>query len=136
MKKLVIHILPNWLDIPIKILTIIIVISFATFLFAALIEKFKLYVISHLIFIISMILSFLIICIIAITGIMPDKRNSYTITKTDNTVLVTSHSDWIDNTTYNIIGHKDGYYYLENDQRKNGTIKIKDKDFEKITSQK
>lgn len=135
MEKLVIHILPNWLDIPIKILTIIIVISFATFLFAALIEKFKLYVISHLIFIISMILSFLIICIIAITGIMPDKRNSYTITKTDNTVLVTSHSDWIDNTTYNIIGHKDGYYYLENNQRKNGTIKLKDEDFEKITSQ-
>lgn len=136
MEKLVIHILPNWLDIPIKILTIIIVISFATFLFAAFIEKFKLYVISHLIFIISMILSFLIIFIIAITGIMPDNHESYTITKTDNTVLIKSHSDWIDNTTYNIIGHKDGYYYLENDQRKNGTIKLKDEDFEKITSQK
>ena len=135
MEKLIVHTLPNWLDIPIKILTIILVISFATFLFAAFIEKFKLYVISHLIFIISMILSFLIIFIIAITGIMPDKRNSYTITKTDNTVLVTSHSDWIDNTTYNIIGHKDGYYYLENNQHKNGTIKLKDEDFEKITSQ-
>lgn len=136
MEKLIVHTPPNWLDIPIKILTIILVISFATFLFAAFIEKFKLYVISHLIFIISMILSFLIIFIIAITGIMPDNHESYTITKTDNTVLIKSHSDWIDNITYNIIGHKDGYYYLENDQRKNGTIKLKDEDFEKITSQK
>lgn len=135
MEKLVIHILPNWLDIPIKILTIIIVISFATFLFAAFIEKFKLYVISHLIFIISMLLSFMIICVITIVGIMPDNSNAYTITKTDDTVLITSHSDWIDNTTYNIIGHRDGIYYLENDQHKNSIIKLKDEDFEKIASQ-
>ena len=136
MEKLIVHTLPNWLDIPIKILTIITVISFATFILAALKEKFKLFVISHLIFIISMILSLLIIFIIAIAGVMPDNNESYTITKTDNTVLVTSHSDWIDNTTYNIIGHRDGYYYLENNKRKNGTIKLKDEDFEKITNQK
>lgn len=136
MEKLIVHTLPNWLDIPIKILTITTVISFATFIFAALKEKFKLFVISHLIFIISMILSLLIIIIIAIAGVMPDNNKSYTITKTDDTVLVTSHSDWIDNTTYNIIGHRDGYYYLENNKRKNGTIKLKNEDFEKITSQK
>lgn len=136
MEKLIVHTLPNWLDIPIKILTIITVISFATFIFAALKEKFKLFVISHLIFIISMILSLLIIFIIAIAGVIPDNNESYTITKTDDTILVKSHSDWIDNTTYNIIGHRDGYYYLENNQRKNGTIKLKDDDFEKITSQK
>ena len=135
MEKPIIHILPNWLDIPIKILTITLVISFATFIFAAIKEKFKLFVISHFTFIISMILSLVIIFIIAIIGVMPDKHKSYTITKTDDTVLVTSHSDWIDNTTYNIIGHKDGYYYLENDQSKNRTIKIKDEDFEKIISQ-
>ena len=136
MEKLIVHTLPNWLDIPIKILTIITVISFATFIFAALKEKFKLFVISHLIFIISMILSLLIIIIIAIAGVIPDNNESYTITKTDATVLVTSHSDWIDNTTYNIIGHRDGYYYLENNKHKNGTIKLKNEDFEKITSQK
>ena len=136
MEKLIVHTLPNWLDIPIKILTIITVISFATFIFAALKEKFKLFVISHLIFIISMILSLLIIFIIAIAGVIPDNNESYTITQTDDTILVKSHSDWIDNTTYNIIGHRDGYYYLENNQRKNGTIKLKDDDFEKITSQK
>ena len=136
MEKLIVHTLPNWLDIPIKVLTIIPVISFATFIFAAIKEKFKLFVISHLTFIISMILSLIVIFIITIIGVMPDNNKSYTITKTDDTVLVTSHSDWIDNTTYNIIGHKDGYYYLENDQRKNGTIKLKDEDFEKITSQK
>lgn len=136
MEKLIVHILPNWIDIPIKILTITLVISFATFIFAAIKEKFKLFIIFHLTFIISMILSFLIIFIIAIAGITPDKSNSYTITKKDNTITVTSHSDWIDNTTYNIIGHRDGYYYLENNKRKNGTIKLKYEDFEKITNQK
>lgn len=136
MEKLVVHILPNWLDTPIKILTITLIISFAAFIFAAIKERFKLFIISHLTFIISMILSLIIIFSIAIAGVMPDNNESYTITKTDDTVLVKSHSDWIDNTTYNIIGHKDGYYYLENNQRKNGTIKLKDEDFEKITSQK
>lgn len=135
MEKLIVHTLPNWLDIPLKILVVIITISFATFIFATAKNKFKLYVISHLTFIISMILSLIIIIIIAIIGVMPDKSNSYTITKTDNTVLITSHSNWIDNTTYNIIGHRDGYYYLENNQHKNGTIKLKDEDFEKIASQ-
>lgn len=136
MEKLIVHTLPNWLDIPIKILTIITVISFATFIFAALKEKFKLFVISHLIFIISMILSLLIIFIIAIAGVMPDNNEYYTITKTNDTVLVTSHSDWIDNTTYNIIAHKDGIYYLENTKTKDKVIKLPDKEFEQITNQK
>lgn len=136
MEKLIVHITPNWLDIPFEIITIILVISFATLIFAAIKGKYKLFIISHLTFIISMILSLLIIFVIAIAGVIPDNSNSYTITKTNDTVLVTSHSDWIDNTTYNIIGHRDGYYYLENNQRKNGTIKLKDDDFEKITNQK
>lgn len=134
MEKLIVHILPNWLDIPIKILTITLVISFATFIFAAAKNKFKLYVISHLTFIISMILSFLIIFIIAIAGVMPDKSNSYTIKKIDDTVTVTSHSKWIANSTYNIITYKDGIYYLENNERKDKVIKISDEDFEKLTN--
>ena len=136
MEKLVVHTLPNWLDIPFKILVVITTISFATVIFAAIKEKFKLFVISHLTFIIAMILSLIIIFIIAIMGVTPDNHESYTITKTDDIVLVTSYSDWIDNTTYNIIGHRDAYYYLKNDKRKNGIIKLKDEDFEKITSQK
>lgn len=136
MEKLIVHILPNWLDIPIKILTITIVISFATFIFAAFIEKFKLYVISHLTFIISMILSLIIIFIIAIAGVMPDNNESYTITKTDDTITVTSHSDWIANSTYNVIAHKDGIYYLENSKTKDKVIKLPDKEFEQITNQK
>jgi hypothetical protein len=134
MEKLIVHILPNWIDIPIKILTITLVISFATFIFAAIKKKFKLFIIFHLTFIISMILSFLIIFIIAIAGVMPDKSNSYTIKKIDDTVTVTSHSKWIANSTYNIITHKDGIYYLENNERKDKVIKISDEDFEKLTN--
>lgn len=136
MEKLIVHILTNLLDTPIKILTITLIISFATFIFAAIKEKFKLFVISHLILIISMILSFLIICVVAIAGIIPDNNKSYTITKTNDTVTVTSHSNWIKNSTYNIIAHKDGTYYLENSERKDKVIKLPDKEFERITNQK
>ena len=136
MEKLIIHTLPNWIDIPLKILLVIIVISFLTFIIAAIKNKFKLYIISHLMTIISMSVSVVIICIIAIAGIMPDKSNSYTITKTDDTITVTSHSDWIANSTYNVIAHKNDIYYLENSKTKDKVIKLPDKEFEQITNQK
>lgn len=136
MEKLIVHILPNWIDIPLKILLVIIVISFPTFIFAAAKNKFKLYVVSHLILIISMSLSFVIASIIAIISVIPDNNKSYTITKTNDTINVTSHSDWIKNSTYNIIVHKNNIYYLENSERKDKVIKIPDKEFEGITNQK
>lgn len=136
MEKLIIHTLPNWIDIPLKILLVIIVISFTTFIFAAAKNKFKLYVVSHLILIISMSLSFVIASIVAIIGVIPDNNKSYTITKTNDTITVTSHSDWIKNSTYNIIAHKNNIYYLENSERKDKVIKIPDKEFEGITNQK
>ena len=134
MEKLIVHILPNWIDIPLKILLVIIVISFPTFIFAAAKNKFKLYVVSHLILIISMSLSFVIASIIAIIGVIPDNNKSYTITKTNDTINVTSHSDWIKNSTYNIIVHKNNIYYLENSERKDKVIKIPDENFEKLTN--
>lgn len=134
MEKLIVHILPNWIDIPLKILLVIIVISFPTFIFAAAKNKFKLYVVSHLILIISMSLSFVIASIIAIIGVIPDNSDSYTITKTDDIITVTSHSNWIANSTYNIIAHKDGSYYLENNERKDKVIKLSDENFEKLTN--
>lgn len=136
MEKLIIHTLPNWIDIPLKILLVIIVISFPTFIYAAAKNKFKLYVVSHLILSISMSLSFVIASIIAIIGVIPDNNKSYTITKTNDTINVTSHSDWIKNSTYNIIAHKNNIYYLENSERKDKVIKIPDKEFEIITNQK
>lgn len=136
MEKLIVHILPNWIDIPLKTLLAIIGISFGTFIITVLIEKIKLFVISHFILIISLSLSLVIACILAIAGIIPDNSNSYTITKTIDTITVTSHSDWIANATYNIIAHKDGIYYLENSERKDKVIKLSDEEFERITNQK
>ena len=136
MEKLIIHTLPNWIDVPLKILLVIIIISFPTFIFAAAKNKFKLYVVSNLILIISMSLSFVIASIVAIIGVIPDNNKSYTITKTNDTITVTSHSDWIKNSTYNIIAHKNNIYYLENSERKDKVIKIPDKEFEVITNQK
>ena len=136
MEKLIIHILPNWINLPLKILLVIITISFATFIFATIKEKSKLGIVSQFILINSLLLSVVIICIVTIVGIMQDNSNSYTITKTNDTVIVTSHSDWIDNTAYNIIGHRDGHYYLENDQHPDNIIKLKDEEFKQITNQK
>lgn len=83
-----------------------------------------------------MSLSFVIASIVAIIGVIPDNNKSYTITKTNDTITVTSHSDWIKNSTYNIIAHKNNIYYLENSERKDKVIKIPDKEFEGITNQK
>lgn len=83
-----------------------------------------------------MSLSFVIASIIAIIGVIPDNNKSYTITKTNDTINITSHSDWIKNSTYNIIVHKNNIYYLENSEKKDKVIKIPDKEFEGITNQK
>lgn len=136
MEKLIVHILPNWVDIPLKILVVIMTITFATFIFAAIKNNIKLGLVSQFIFIISLLTSFVIIFIIAIAGIMPDNPKSYTITKTNDTIMINSHSDWIATSTYNIIGHKYGIYYLENSERKDKVIKLPDKEFERIANQK
>lgn len=52
--------------------------------------------------------------------------NAYTITKTDDTIRVNSKSDWVANSTYNIIEHKNGYYYLEGSDNPKKLVKISD----------
>ena len=71
------------------------------------------------------VLSCGLVCIIILGGLYLDTQNhKYEITQTDNEVIITSDSPWIQNTHYPIIEHKNGDYYLE--QRPNKTIKISD----------
>lgn len=136
MEKLIVHILPNWINISLIILLVAIVVSFVTFLFAAFINKEKLGIVAHATLLISMSLSLVITLFVAIIGHISIDETSYTITKTDDAIRVNSHSDWIENSIYNIIGHRDGVYYLENSDRNRKVIKLPAEMFEKITYQK
>lgn len=135
MDKLILYTLPNYINITLIILLVVIVTSFITFIFATITEKENLSMVTHATLIISLILSVVILVSACIASRITTNEKSYTITKTDNIVRVNSHSDWIDNTTYNIIGHKDGVYYLEDRERSKNLIKLPDNEFEKITNQ-
>lgn len=135
MDKLILHMMPNYITIPLIVLTVIIVTSFITLLFAAITEKETLGMYANAILIISLILSVVIVVSASIASRIIVNEQSYTITKTDGTIRVNSHSDWVDNTTYNIIGHRDGRYYLEDEERQHSIIKLSDDEFEKITNQ-
>lgn len=135
MDKLILYALPNYITITLIILLVVIITSFITFIFATITEKENLSMVTHATLIISLILSVVILVSASITSRIIVDEQSYTIIKTDDIVRVNSHSDWIDNTTYNIIGHKDGVYYLEDRERSKNLIKLPDNEFEKITNQ-
>ena len=71
------------------------------------------------------VLSCGLVCTIILGGLYLDTQNhKYEITQTDNEVIITSDSPWIQNTHYPVLDHKNGAYYLE--QRPGKTIKISD----------
>ena len=135
MDKLVLYTLPNYINITLIILLVVVVASFAAFVFSVIANKETLGMITHATLLISLLLSVVIVVSASITSHITTDEQSYTITKTDDIVHVNSHSDWIDNTTYNIIGHRDGRYYLENKESQHNIIKLSDDEFEKITNQ-
>ena len=135
MDKLIVYTLPNYINIPLIIITVMIVASFITLIFAAITDKETLGISANAVLIISLILSMVIAVSASIASRIIVDEKSYTITKTNTTIRVNSHSDWVDDTTYDIIGHKDGVYYLEDDGRRGTIIKLSDNEFEKITNQ-
>lgn len=135
MDKLVLYTMPNYINIPLVILLVVVVASFAAFVFSVITNKETLGMITHATLLISLLLSVVIVVSASITSHITTDEQSYTITKTDDTIRVNSHSDWIDNTTYNIIGHRDGVYYLEDSEHQKTIIKLSDDEFSKIKNQ-
>ena len=135
MDKLILYTLPNYINITLIILLVVIITSFITFIFATITEKENLSMVTHATLLIALILSVVIVVSAGIASRIIVNEQSYTITKTDDTIRVNSHSDWVDNTTYNIIGHRDGRYYLEDEERQHSIIKLSDDEFAKITNQ-
>lgn len=135
MDKLVLYTMPNYINITLVILLVVVVASFAAFVFSVITNKETLGMITHATLLIALILSVVILVSASITSRIVVNEQSYTITKTDDTIRVNSHSDWVDNTTYNIIGHRDGVYYLEDEERQHSIIKLSDDEVAKIANQ-
>lgn len=133
MENLVSPSAPLWVNILLITLIVIIVVSVFSFGVAAITFNGKLGQISLNIGLISMF-SFLglVMLFVLIGGFMMENPKAYTITKTDDTILVNSKSDWIANATYNIINHKDGIYYLEDTTNPKNLIKISDDELKQM----
>lgn len=124
---------PLWASILLVTLIAIIVVSIFSFFVAALNRNTKLGQISMYTATASMISFFgLLIAIVFISWHVMTNSNTYTITKTDTSILVNSKSDWIANSTYNIVNHKDGTYYLEDTSRPRNLIKLSDDELGKM----
>ncbi len=124
---------PLWASILLVTLIVIIVVSIFSFFAAALSRNTKLGQISLHAATASMISFFgLLIAIVFISMHVMTNPNTYTITKTDTSILVNSKSDWIANSTYNIVNYKDGTYYLEDTSRPRNLIKLSDDELDKM----
>jgi hypothetical protein len=83
-------------------------------------------------FLASMSLGLMMIIYIAIVGHAPIDKKSYTITRTDDAVIVNSQSEWVKNATYDIISHKDGIYYLKDPIHRHKFIELSDDELSQI----
>ena len=124
---------PDWANILLLTLTFIIGLSMISYFVAFIMRSEKLGEFSIYSGIISFI-SFMVftvvgVCIIGYTMANP---NAYTIAKTDDTIRVNSKSDWVVNLTYNILEHKNGYYYLEDPKHPTNLVKISDDELNKM----
>lgn len=124
---------PGWANILLIALSVIIVISVFGFAFAAFAFNGKLVQISLNIAGVSMLsLLGLTMMFVLVGGFVIENPNAYTITKTDDTILVNSKSDWIANSTYNILEHKNGIYYLYDSEHPKKLVKISDDELGKM----
>ena len=124
---------PEWANILLLTLSVIVVVSVFSFGFVALALNGKVGQISLNIAGISM-LSFLglTMLFVLIGGFMAENPNAYTITKTGDTIRVNSKSDWVADSTYNILEHKNGIYYLYNSERAKYLVQISDDELKQM----
>jgi len=126
---------PGWANILLIALSVIIVISVFGFAFAAFAFNGKLVQISLNIAGVSMLsLLGLTMVFVLVGGFVIENPNAYTITKTDDTIFVNSKSDWIANSTYNILEHKNGIYYLYDSEHPKNLVKISDDELKQMMS--
>lgn len=137
MNELIQPSVPDWANI--LLLTLLAMISLSMIIyfvaFAKRSEKlgeFSIYLgaISLISFMVSIVVG---ICII---GYMMQNPNTYTITQTDETIHVNSKSNWVADSTYNILEHKNGTYYLDDPRHPKNLIKLSDDELDKMMTRK
>lgn len=127
---------PGWVSISLIMLTIISTCSIIGYLIGFITLNQKLGEFTIKLGATSFISLFtLIIVSLTIGGYMMTNPSSYTVTKTENTIHINNKSEWIANSTYNIINHKNNIYYLENEEKPNHLIKISDDELNKMLNQ-
>ena len=127
---------PGWVSISLIVLTIISTCSIIGYLIGFITLNQKLGEFTIKLGVISFISLFtLIIVSLVIGGYMMTNPSSYTVTKTENTIHINNKSEWVANSTYNIINHKNNIYYLENEEKPNHLIKISDDKLNKMLNQ-
>lgn len=124
---------PLWMNILLISLTVAFPIFMCSFFFTAITRNEKL---GEFTLKASMTSFFLCIGLIMISVLIVDymisNPNAYTITKTDDTIRVNSKSNWVANSTYNILEYKNGVYYLEDPTHPKNLIKISDSELDKM----
>lgn len=127
---------PGWVSISLIVLTIISTCSIIGYFIGFITLNQKLGEFTIKLGVISFISLFaLIIVSIAIGEYMMTNPSSYTVTKTENAIHINNKSEWVANSTYNIINHKNNIYYLENEEKPNHLIKISDDELNKMLNQ-
>ena len=127
---------PGWVSISLIVLTIISTCSIIGYFIGFITLNQKLGEFTIKLGVISFISLFaLIIVSIAIGEYMITNPSSYTVTKTENTININSKSEWVANSSYNIINHKNNIYYLENEEKPNHLIKISNDELNKMLNQ-
>ncbi len=134
MDKLIVPTLPNLINMATIIILILMVVSFVTLIISIIIIpiKEKIAEISYITFLISMGLGLVLAVFIAVAGHINISKKPHTITKTDDAIIVNSKSEWVKNSTYEIMGHKNGIYYLKDPEHRHSFIELSDDEVSQI----
>lgn len=126
MDKIVLNTVPNWANTVLIIFAVVAIVSFIVFVYTAIVDNEKINFIAHTT-LNGALIALLMLSVIAF-GVSFFVRHTkpYSITKTDDAIIVNSQSDWILNSTYTIVTHKNGFYYLENIENPQSVIKLSD----------
>lgn len=122
MTSFFIYTLPMWVIISVIVCAVLTVLCIISLLFGKFSENTIKFL--HIVMVVSTVSCSLVWLVVFYFSHLNTQNYEYKITKTDDEIIITSQSQWIENSHYRILEHKNGIYYLE--QEPNKTIKISD----------
>lgn len=122
MNSFLIYTLPMWAISSVIVFTVLTVLCIISLLFGKFSENIIKFL--QIVMVVSTVSCGLVCLAVLYFSHLNTQNHKYKITKTDNEVIITSQSQWIKNSHYPILEHKNGTYYLE--QKPNKIIAISD----------